>query len=47
MSARKESAVDMLSAADDEAGFMTICRTCGTEFKAPGNCTDCGMAFHF
>ena len=26
--------------------FLTLCKSCGAEFRAPGNCTECGAAFH-
>lgn len=31
----------------EEAGFPTLCKSCGTEYMAPGNCTECGAAFHY
>jgi|GEM_PF-4360579 hypothetical protein len=31
----------------EETTFLTLCKSCGTEFMAPGNCTECGAAFHF
>lgn len=31
----------------DESVFLTMCKSCGCEFQAPGNCTECGAAFHF
>lgn len=27
--------------------FTTLCKTCGSEYNAPGNCTECGAVFHF
>jgi len=32
--------------AKDE-GFTTFCKSCGAEFQAPGNCEECGAAFHY
>lgn len=31
----------------DETSFLTLCKSCGSEYKAPGNCTECGAAFHY
>jgi hypothetical protein len=31
----------------EEASFLTLCKACGAEFMAPGNCSECGAAFHF
>ena len=30
-----------------DESFLTLCKSCGTEYKAPGNCTECGAAFHY
>lgn len=27
--------------------FWTMCKHCGAEFRAPGNCNECGAAFHY
>lgn len=27
--------------------FVTHCKSCGGEFQAPGNCSECGAAFHY
>lgn len=27
--------------------FTTLCKSCGSEYTAPGNCTECGACFHF
>jgi primosomal protein N' len=31
----------------EEATFLTLCKSCGFEYRAPGNCTECGAAFHY
>lgn len=30
-----------------EESFLTLCKACGTEYRAPGNCSECGAAFHY
>lgn len=34
-------------ALSEGASFLTLCKSCGTEFRAPGNCSECGAAFHY
>jgi hypothetical protein len=33
-------------ATNESSTFLTLCKACGTEFLAPGNCTECGALFH-
>lgn len=30
-----------------DATFTTLCKSCGSEYVAPGNCNECGAAFHY
>jgi primosomal protein N' len=30
-----------------EETFLTLCKSCGSEYRAPGNCSECGAAFHY
>ena len=30
-----------------EESFLTFCKNCGAEYRAPGNCGECGAAFHY
>lgn len=31
----------------EEQSFLTLCKSCGFEYQAPGNCSECGAAFHW
>lgn len=37
----------MAEGLDSTDAFHVMCKSCGTEFKAPGNCPDCGVIFHW
>ena len=30
-----------------EETFLTLCKSCGSEYRAPGNCGECGATFHY
>jgi len=35
----------MAESHDASHGFNVMCKLCGAEFRAPGNCPDCGSIF--
>lgn len=41
------SVASTMSSIIEPRGFDAICECCGADFRAPGNCKECGMAFHF